>query len=665
VPEPDHTLFDEFLSDFFAECDEHLTVVRRDLLALEPFVGQGQVERTLLEELFRSFHSIKGLAGMVGVREVEQLAHHMEEYLRTLRDDHVVLTEAALEALIDGVMMLEQALSSYRMQQPMPIIAPVLGRLDALVPAEASADQQSAPPQARARLAALSPEEQARVMTALTRGERIWRLEFIPAPALAERGINVNSVRVRLHEIGVLIRGAPLITDQGGIAFEFIVATQADTATFAQWQDDGITFAPYETQKPAPLPEEHRATAGAPPLASLAPSNVVRVDLARLDDLMRMAGEIVMSRARLDEQLAGLEALIPAQRWRALQETRQVIERQLRELRSGVMRVRMVAISEVFARMQFVVRDLAREGHRQVALALSGQDTEIDKFVVERMMDPLLHLVRNAVSHGLEPPDERVASGKSPTGTLTLRAATMGDIVVLEIEDDGRGINVEQVAVRARAAGLLGPNAALDPSTLLNIICAPGFSTRDQADRVSGRGIGMDVVLSTVEGLGGTLTLDTQRGRGTHFTIELPLTLAIVDALIVTAGGQTFAVPLPAVHEVIEVQRASVTELENNHILLHRGDPLPLVSLARLFRLAETTAHTFHALVVGSGARSAGIAVDRILGKREIVVRPMSDTLVQVAGVSGATELGDGRPVLILDAGALIRSRQGQETPRV
>jgi two-component system chemotaxis sensor kinase CheA len=331
----------------------------------------------------------------------------------------------------------------------------------------------------------------------------------------------------------------------------------------------------------------------------------------------------------------------------------------LRDLREGVMRVRMVQVGEIFERMRFVVRDLTRESGKEIRLELLGQETEIDKFLVERMTDPLLHLVRNAVSHGLETVEERAARGKPPEGRITLRAATSGDNVLIEIGDDGRGIDAERVAARARAHGLISGDVRPDEALLLKLICAPGFSTRDEADRASGRGVGMDVVCSTVEELGGTLRLATEQGRGTRFTIELPLTLAIAEAIIASVGGQRFAFPQTVVREVIEVEASAVRVLENNEIVSYRGGVLPLVRLARLFGLEETPGGAFHVFVIGGGAGAVGLVVDRAVGQREVVVRGLSDPLVKVAGVAGATDLGDGRVVLILDAAALKNSVLG------
>ncbi|HEX8117502.1 MAG TPA: chemotaxis protein CheA [Pyrinomonadaceae bacterium] len=499
----------------------------------------------------------------------------------------------------------------------------------------------------------------------------------MPTPALSERGVNVNSVRARLQEVGGILQATPHVRGQGGIVFEFVVTTDADESVFEGWREDNLTYAPVEESSkeetqtpPGPGTAADREEVGAnvPFSASsggamLAPSNVVRVDLARLDDLMRLVGELVISRARMEDGLRRLRQSVPPPEWRALQETSMAMARQLRDLREGVMRVRMVQVGEIFERMKFVVRDLTRESGKEVKLELQGQETEIDKFLVERMMDPLLHLVRNAVSHGLETVAERAAAGKSPGGRLTLRAATAGDNVLIEIADDGRGIDAERVLTRARERGLVAEDARLDDELLLQLICTPGFSTRDEADRASGRGVGMDVVASTVVELGGTLTLSTEKGRGTHFTVELPLTLAVADALIASVGGQRFAFPQSAVREIIEVEPASVKVLENNEIVSYRGGVLPLLRLARLFDLGEQPEKPFHVFVIGSGAHAVGLAVERVIGQREIVVRGLNDPLVKVAGVAGATDLGDGRVVLILDATALKHSASAGRQP--
>lgn len=644
----------EFLEDYFAECDEHLTIVRRNLLALERFVDKPRIDRGILDELFRSFHSLKGLSGMVGLAEAEQLAHETESYLRALRDDDVVLRIEGLDTLVDGTKLLEQVIGQHRSRATISDITSVKARLAGIVSKQAVAPGIGG--EHPAELAFLSENEIAKLVAATNRGHRIWSFAFVPSAALAGRGVNVNTLRARLQETGELIHAAPRVLETGGIAFEFLMASAADESVFATWREDGITFSPFDASSYAKAGEIEAADTQVVIQSSATPSSFVRVDLARIDALMRMVGEMVISRSHLDENLKRLENNLPAPDWRPLQDTNLRMERQLRDLREGVMRVRMVPIGEVFERMRFVVRDLARESQKNLKLEISGQHTEIDKLLVERMMDPILHLVRNAVSHGLESTAERAAKGKPAEGKLWLRAFTAGEMVVIEIEDDGKGIDASDVATRARALGLIDDGAALEMSTLLQLICEPGLSTREEADRASGRGIGMAVVKNTVLGLGGSFELDTEVGRGTRFTIHLPLTLAIADALIVSVGGERFAVTQSSVAEVMEVESSAVRTFENNEIVPHRGGVLSLVRLARLFNLEERAGHSFHVFVIGKGPGAVGIAVDRILGQREIVVRAINDPLVQVPGITGATELGDGRIVLIVDAAGLTRA---------
>ena len=617
--------FDQFLDDYYAECDEHLISIRRSLVTLEDEVDYGTVDRTLLDNLFRSFHTLKGISGMVGLSAAEQLAHHLESYLRELREGTVQLSDSGFQALVSGVSLLESVINARRNNQPIPSIDVTVERLKAV-------SSESAPSKAS------EPQTVESDVTA-TR----WLIEFTPTAELAERGVNVNSVRSRLQELGQVIQAKPVVKSAGEIAFEFIVATNADKSAL---EADGLTF------KPAPVEPAPRAK-DTEPVATIAPASVVRVDLDRLDELMRIIGELVISRTRLEDQLTELKRTTPPALWRSLQETSLSMTRQLRDLRESVMRVRMVQIGEIFERMMFVVRDLARESGKKIIVQLSGGETEIDKFLVERMMDPLMHLVRNAVSHGLETVAERESQGKRSEGLLSLSATTAGEMIVIKIADDGRGIDRNLVVERASARGLSPSNTDLDDAALLDLIATPGFSTRDEADRESGRGVGMDVVKKATEELGGRIALATKLGEGTTFTIELPLTLAIAEALIVSVNSQRFAVPQSAVREVLEVESASTKVLENNEIISYRGKVLPLLRLARVFEMNYQRGEKFHVLVIGEDSNEVGLAVDRIIGQREIVVRAIKDPLAQSKGIAGATELGDQRVVLILDVGAL------------
>jgi two-component system chemotaxis sensor kinase CheA len=619
------------MADYFAECEEHLAEIRTNLLALEQGIGTGRIQRPVLDDLFRNFHSLKGISAIAELRAGERLAHEMESYLRALRSGEVALTVPGLDALVGGTAAFEQVVAARRAGQPLPSIDERLRELAAIASrGGVVASDPHVPPDATRR----------------------WKVTFTPSAALIAREVKVDAIRERLLRIGRIEHVAPRVLDEGRIAFEFLLATD-DEASLAAWHDDGVRYEAAAAADVAPTaaagpPDRAIPREGDTPVAAV--TNFVRVDLARLDDLMRHVADMVVTRSRMEDTLARVEPSVPPAEWRSLVEHSERLERQLRDLREGVMRVRLVPVGEIFRRMPFVVRDLARDSAKRVRVELSGQATEIDKFLIERMLDPVLHLVRNAVSHGIELPEERVAAGKPPDGAIRLGATTVGESVILEISDDGRGLDRDRIVAVARSAGLDVPiDAAVDERLLLDMITTPGFSTRERADRASGRGVGMAVVRDTVQELGGTLEVDTTPGEGTTFRITLPLTLAITDALLVTVGGHTFAVPQASVREVTEAESDSITAFEGNELMVYRGGSLPMVRLSRVFGIPDGGRYRMHALVIGTGMAAVGILVDRIVGQREVVVKTLADPLVKVDTVSGVTELGDGRVVLILD----------------
>jgi two-component system chemotaxis sensor kinase CheA len=650
--------FGPFMDDYFAECDEHLATLRRLLLELE----EGGAAPALAEErvrgIFRGLHTLKGLSGMVGFAEPEAVAHALEEWLRSAAPGGLPAPGASLDPLFEGAGLLERCLEARRTASPPPEVEPFLARLRAAAPrtADAGAPHPAAraPDPAAAGLR-LSPAEALRLDAALGRGDRLQDFEFIPTAELLARGTGVEAIRARLGALGEILHATPRVLEGRGVAFRFLVALTGGAEPPEEWRADGLAW-------DARPPAEEAAASATPPRVVEAPapgtvasSNVVRVDLARLDELLRLVGELVISRSRLGDLLrrGGNGAGISAD---ALEDIDAGMERQLRELRDGVMRVRLVAVGEAFERMRFVVRDVANAAGKEVRVELRGQGTEIDKLVVERMMEPLLHLVRNAVSHGIETPAERVARGKPAQGRLLLAAAAAGERVRVEVDDDGAGIDRDAVAARAARQGLAVPAGPLDDAALLDILCAPGFSTREVADLASGRGVGMDVVRSTIRALGGELFLASEAGRGTRFSVELPLTLMIVDALLVRVGEQTMAVPQPALLEVVQVEAGEVVTFENNEVVRYRDRVLPLLRLRRLFGTGGGAApRSFPVLVVGTEAQPVGLAVDRIAGLREIVVRSLTDPLVAVPGIAAAAELGDGRVCLILDSAELVQ----------
>ena len=637
------------MDDFYAECDEHLGDVRAGLLTLESAIGKQAPDSAIVQRIFRNFHSLKGIFGMAGLQLAETLAHRTEDYVRALTRNEASLNDEGFGALMASTERLEQIVVAHREKKPAPDIASLLARFGALLEEPQGVAQPTAPP------AGL----ELRVAEARARGLHVWQCIFEPSAALAEKNVTVNSARARAQELGELLHSAPKIDPGARISFEFIVASPVADVDHARWAEEGIQIREYIS--PAPMLASAATHDSSPPVAFVAPSHVVRVDLTRLDELMRIMGDMVVHRARLEEVSNRVAALLPTNEARALQEVNIAFGRELRNLRDGLMRVRLVPVGEIFQRLPFVVRDLAHETGKKIRLSATGQETEIDKYLVERLKDPLLHLVRNSVTHGIETSEERLRVGKPPEATISLRATTVGETVLIEVSDDGRGVDAERVVARARGAGMVVADRP-DANDLLELISQPGFSTREAADRGAGRGVGMGAVQEAVRDMGGELTMRTEPGQGTTFTLRLPLTLAVADALIIAAGGQRFAMPQSVVQEITTAAADSVKSLERNEIMSYRNGILPLIRLSTVFGLEAEPRREFPVLVLGTGLTAVGIVADRVIGQREIVVRGMNDPLLKVPAISGATELGDGRAVLILDTNGLIHTaRQKRE----
>ena len=642
----------DLLDDFYAEADEHLRHIREALVLGEQSIGKAQPDSKVIEELFQNFHSFKGISAIVGLRPAEDLAHGTEEILRDLGKGKLSISVESLDLLMTVAQKLEQIVSAFRAREPLPSHASLMERISKSCGKKPS---RKIVEEALSHLPVPDSGLNSSIDEARANGLLIWQCSFVPTRELDERGVNINAVRSRLGQSGRILNAVPRVLGEDKIAFDFLVAMRETPADITNWEDDGISVRLIEQESsPTELNSQNvPAQASESNSPFIAPSHFVRVDLNRLDDLMRITGELVIQRSRFEDQVGQSVRRAQSLDVRALQEVNLALGRSLKDLREAIMRVRLVSVAEIFARMTFVVRDLARDSTKRVHIALEGQQTEIDKYIIERLKDPLLHLVRNAFSHGIETPEERIAAGKTGEATILLSASTRGDSVIVQIRDDGRGIDRNAVEKRAISLGLQIPPAS-DEQALLKILCSPGFSTRDNADRASGRGVGLTVVQDTVRELGGSITLDTKEGRGTQFTLRLPLTLAIAETLIVSAAGQTCAVPQSFVAEVLQCTEDQIKTINHVEVIPYRSGVLPIVRLASLFHLRANPRPRMALLVLSSERGRRGLMVEQIHGQREVVVRAIRDPLVQVPGIGGATELGDGRPVLILDGSALM-----------
>jgi len=651
--------FPEFNEDCYEECEDHFKVIRRNLLELEKFIDSKMIDQQVLDELSRSFHTLKGLTGMIGQRDAEKLAHLQENILNVLSGKNIRLSEPLLNGLFEGLKGLESIIDALKKEELVPDLKVLTEKLNAVsLPYTFNENTNGI----KEEIIDIKEEikDIKKEMPKSNGNNFYYTITFSPSTELFEKGINVTSIKKQIESIGEIKRSNPVVLEAGKVAFEFTLYSNLLKPEIEKIFDSSVNIV--ETKIFEDIENQQEVSRSNSPGFELksdktfALTNIVRVDLNRLDDLMKMVGDLVVSRSRLEDQLKGIENKMPTQESRILQETVLLIERQLRLLREGVMRIRLIPIGEIFERMHFVIRDMIKESKKDIILNLSGKETEIDKIVVEKMLDPLLHLVRNAVSHGIETSEERIEKGKSPKGQIFLRAFTSGDSVIIEVQDDGIGIDKKKVLNEAIERGIIAPQEDLTDTELLEIIFSQGFSTRKEADMASGRGVGMAVVKKIVQELGGTIELDTEIGLGTKFTLQLPLTLAIIDALILKVGGHRFAMPQPLITEVLRIEAAAVTHIENNQLIPYRNGVIPVINLSNYFNLPDLSNGSYHVLVVGMGSKAVGLMADKILSLKEIVVRPIPDQLIHIEGVSGATELGDSQALLILDPTSLIKA---------
>ncbi len=386
----------------------------------------------------------------------------------------------------------------------------------------------------------------------------------------------------------------------------------------------------------------------------------IRVEVARLDHLMNLVGELVLGRNRLSQIVSqGKEDNGHEDFSRQLAETGAQIDFITTELQTAVMKTRMVQIGRVFNRFPRLVRDIAKEFSKEIDLVIKGEETELDKSIIEEISDPLVHLIRNAADHGIEAPDVRVSSGKPPLGTIHLSAGHEGNHIIIEIRDDGAGMDPEKLKQKAIEKGLITAEESHEMKTedVYGLIFIPGFSTAQKVSNVSGRGVGMDVVKTNITKLNGMITVESEVGKGTKFTLKLPLTLAIIQGLLVGVGEETFAIPLSSVLEVVHTSQPEVSTVNGRQVIRLRETVLPLVSIGDVLDLPSGTAGTasFYTVVVGVANRKFGIIVDRLVGQKEVVIKPLGAYLRNIPGIAGSTILGDGRVIMILDAGELLR----------
>jgi two-component system chemotaxis sensor kinase CheA len=648
----------QLIGTFFEEAREALTQIENGLLALDTAQGD---RHEIVNDVFRAAHSIKGGAATFGLSAVAELAHGAETLLDKIRSGEVAPSAEITSLLLESVdalrSLVHKALTDPAAQDP-----------------AAEALRQRLEQMAK-RFTAAAPTAHKISASAVEARSASYRIRFIPKPEMLTTGNDAVRLLRELAALGTLetsadISNLPTLAqlDPTACYLSWTLelsgkVTRAQIDDVFSWVDSDAEIKIEELVGPnqAPLPappiqraDEPSARVHEPP-SEREGSGSIRVSVGKLDMLMNMVGELVITQSILGE-LEG-EGPIDAKRMASLRDGLALLARNTRALQESVMSMRSMPIGSVFARLPRLVHDLSRQLGKEVELKLSGQSTEVDKTVLEKLGDPLTHIVRNSLDHGIELPDVRRARGKPAAGTLSLRAFHRGSDIVVELEDDGGGLDVPKILARARERGLLGPDEVLSDDAVREMIFAPGFSTAEVVSDVSGRGVGMDVVRRNIKAIGGHIHVASTMGQGTKITLRLPLTLAIIDGQLIGVGGYSYVVPLLSILESVQIDPTRVGRVEgNNQIYRLRDQLVPIVSLSAVLGVESAReSHSGLLVVVEADGDRIGLLVDDLLAQQQVVVKSLETNYEHVEGLTGATILGDGSIALILDVAGIAR----------
>lgn len=604
---------DDITADFIIEAQEILDRLGEQLVSLE----QAPQDSDQLNAVFRGYHTLKGGAGFLGVTAMVELCHAAEEALGAARAGQAVLQAHHFDAAQQSLDYLQSMLDAVSSGTE-PGYAPpdLIAQFDVHGGAVAAPAAAAAPAAGGSDL--ITDDEFEALLDQLHGGNAPTAIA--PAKKADDGLISEDEFEALLDQL------------HGGAAPGAKPAAAMAPAPAA---------APRPVAAPAPV-----AKPAAKPLAEA--EHTVRVDTKRLDAIVNLIGELVLSRNRLKTLRARL-------RDEELDRAVSTLDIATARLQSAVMRTRMQPVGKVFSRFPKVARDVARSLKKEVDLELIGAETELDRNLVEALADPLVHLVRNAIDHGVEMPDLREAQGKPRMGHVRLSAQQEGDYVSIEVQDDGAGIDPEKLRAKAREKGLIDPEAAarLSSEECLHLVFLPGFSTKQQVTDISGRGVGMDVVQSRIRELSGQIQIQSELGRGSRFLIRVPLTLAILPTLLVQAGEDVYALPLARVMEVLHAPRTSLGWFDGRAVLDRRSHTLPLVDLRQWLDVTPAASPLLTIVVLQAGEARFGLVVDQVRGREEVVIKPLPKALRGLRGYAGATLIGDGRMALILDVDGL------------
>ncbi|MEO6202439.1 MAG: chemotaxis protein CheA [Nitrospirales bacterium] len=620
----------EILNDFLAESSEMLDALDQHFVKLETEPSNTE----LLNEIFRCMHSMKGSAGFLGFTHLVEVAHQAESLLNKLRQGEMSVSPFIIDIILEAVDAVKMLQSDIR-ETGEDSHVETQGIVNKLALTMDSSDD----------LMLSVPPPQKAVMNPAPSAPSPPPAEMTPSSVAVPPDTSSLSSphKVPPHEGPVGIEGVaePAAFSEGPVGLSDVLNKMKEAATRT------VQAASAPSGKPSGGKEEDQT---------------VRVETKRLDHVMNLVGELVLNRNRLIKLGSGLEEqdeTNPA--LRELNVTLAQLNLVISDLQLAVMKTRMVPIRKVFSRFPRLVRDLAGKLGKQVRLELVGEDTEVDKSVADELSDPLIHLVRNSMDHGLETAADRKQHGKGPEGYVRLSAQQEGNSIVIRVEDNGRGLQVEKIAQKALEKGLVAQAEleAMSPREIMNLIFLPGFSTADQVSDVSGRGVGMDVVRTNISRMNGSLELDSDPGQGSRVTIKLPLTVAIIQALMVEVECATFAIPLASVVEAVKVTKEEIKSINGQAVLNLRERILPLLDLGETFHIPrDRTGVECYVVVVKIGEQQFGVVVNRLRAQEEVVIKSLGEFLANVKCVAGATITGDGKVVLILDMADLVREVQ-------
>jgi len=660
---------DRPIKDFLAEAEDILESANQTLLSIESGQAAGSIDPDQVNALFRAIHSFKGLAGMFGLKEPSELSHKLEFLLDELRLGKVGLTRNALDVVLETVALLGRQVQQAGNDQPFEDIAAALESIDGILHAKPSVGSARSIAEQidldRGILQVLTEYEEHRLKECIKERKNLFMLKA--QFEFSEFETAIKELNETLKQHGEIICTLPTAGGGSGIGFSIVVGTKKDEGSLAS----AISMPNVAIQKIAyaeePKAEERKVEERkieeprADTAAIKSVSNTVRVDIYKLDNLMNVVGEMHLVKnviGRITKELRAMQGFTGLST--ELYKAQHSLERKLNELQEGILEVRMVPIGQIFTRLAQVVKKYARDAGKEIDLQLQGEETELDKIMIEDLADPLMHLIRNAIDHGIEASDLRRQLGKPEQGSVKLTAFPRGNHVVVTIEDDGAGMDPLRILNTAVKKGLLSADHGLNPERdrkeILDLIFAPGFTTRDAVTEMSGRGVGMDVVKRNVSKLSGMIDIHSELGAGSIFTLTLPITLAIIKALIIESGGQVFAVPLSSVLEILQVSNSQVETIEGREVMAVRDDTIPLLRLTRAFNLStDQGSDAFYVILVGIAERRLGIMVDRLKDQQEIVIKSLGKRFSETQGIAGATELGDRQGVvLVLDVESLV-----------